>query len=135
MSMQTRVFETIGNMIRRHTPGSDEEKQLVHLLDANAYMREHDCTLAEALSATAKQEGEVSAGTIDQLDQLMRARAYMEANGGTLANALHKTATASGTSRNCLDIAEQMDHIVRAKEYQMENHCGLEEAMSSTASN
>ena len=97
-------------------------------------MREHDCTLGEALSATAKQDGEVSGGTIDQLERLMRARTYMEANGGTLANALHKTSTASGTSRNCLDIAEQMDHIVRAKEYQMENHCGLEEAMSSTAS-
>lgn len=133
MSFQRSVFTTIGNMIRRHVPGSDEEKQLVHLIDANAYMRLHKCTLAQALSATAKKRpGEVS-GARDQLDHLKRAKAYMEAHGGTLTDALHQTATSTGISRNCLEIAEQLDHLERARNYQMENHCGLEEALSITA--
>jgi len=133
MSIQSRVFETIGNMIRRHVPGSDEEKQLVHLIDAHAHMRQHGSTLAEALSATAKKRpGEVS-GAKDQLDHLKRAKVHMEANGGTLTEALYKTATSSGTSKNCLEIADQLDHIERARQYQMENRCGLEEALSITA--
>ena len=133
MSLQRSVFETIGNMIWRYVPGSDEEKQLVHLIDANAYMRLHKCTLAQALSATAKKRPGEVARAKDQLDHLKRAKAYMEANGGTLTGALHKTATSSGTSRNCLEIAEQLDHLERARNLQMETHCGLEEALSMTA--
>ena len=133
MSVHRSVFEAIGNMIRRHVPGSDEEKQLVHLIDANAYMRQNGCTLAQALSATAKKRPGEVAGAKEQLEHLKRAKAYMEANGGTLTDALHKTATSTGTSRNCLEIAEQLDHLERARNLQMETRCGLDEALSMTA--
>lgn len=134
MLKRTKALETISQMICQHTPGADEEMQLLHLIEANAYMREHDCTLSEALSGTAKREGDVPPETITQLDQLLRARAYLQAHGGTVANALRKTATSSGTARNCMDIAEQLDHIMRAKDYQMENKCGQAESLSLTAS-
>ena len=123
------------NMIRRHVPGTDEEKQLFHLIDANTYMYEHDCTLAQALSATAhRHKVKASQEATDQLDHLKRARDYVQLCGGTFTHAIDKTADVSGASRNCLVIAEQLDHIERAQQYQLEHTCSMAEALSLTVS-
>ena len=52
---QLRLLDKIQEMIKHNVPGSDMEKQLLHLIDANAYMNEHKCNLRTALRATAKK--------------------------------------------------------------------------------
>ena len=52
---QLRLLDKIQDMIEHNEPGSDMEKQLLHLIDANAYMNEYKCNLRTALRATAKK--------------------------------------------------------------------------------
>jgi len=52
---QLQLIEKIQYMIENNVPGSEIEKQLLHLIDANAYMEGHNCNLRDALRATAKK--------------------------------------------------------------------------------
>ena len=55
---QLQLIEKIRHMIETNVPGSEMERQLLHLIDANAYMEEHNCSLRDALRATAKKRKE-----------------------------------------------------------------------------
>ena len=55
---QLRLIDKIQDMIEHNVPGSDMEKQLLHLIDANNYMTAHNCNLRTALRATAKKRSE-----------------------------------------------------------------------------
>jgi len=130
---QVHVLNTISQMIRRYVPGSTEEKQLVHLIDANLYMSRHKCTLTESLQATAKRNpATVSEGDI-RLAHLKRAYEYQEKFECTLTDALRRTAPERKTDQDTALIASQLDHIWRARKYHDENECSFEEAMSITA--
>ena len=52
---QLRLLDKIQDMIEHNVPGSDMERQLLHLIDANNYMTAHNCNLRTALRATAKK--------------------------------------------------------------------------------
>ena len=55
---QLQLIEKIRHMIENNVPGSETERQLLHLIDANAYMEAHNCSLRDALRATAKKRKE-----------------------------------------------------------------------------
>ena len=55
---QLQLIEKIRHMIETNVPGSETEKQLLHLIDANNYMTAHNCNLRTALRATAKKRSE-----------------------------------------------------------------------------
>ena len=130
---QAHLLNTISGMISRYTPGSPEEKQLVHLIDANLYMMKHNCSLTEALQSTAKKNvGMVSEGDI-RLDHLKKAYAYREKFECSLTDALSKTALAKEVDQGSAMIAKQLDHVWRARKYQNETDCPFEEALSITA--
>ncbi len=132
---QLHVLNTISQMIKRYVPGSEEEKQLVHLIDANIYMKRNKCTLTEALQATAKKHpGLASTGDI-RLEHLRRAYEYQEKFECTLTDALRRTAPDKKVDSDSVLIAEQLEHIERARNYQEINGCSLEEALSITAPN
>jgi len=132
---QLHVLNTISQMIKRYIPGSEEEKQLVHLIDANIYMKRNGCTLTEALRATAKKHpGLASTGDI-RLEHLKRAYEYRERFECSLTEALSKTAPDKKVDSDSTLIAEQLEHIERARSYQEANGCSLEEALSITAPN
>ena len=130
---QAHLLNTISGMISRYVPGTTEEKQLVHLIDANLYMMKHSCSLTEALQATAKKNiGTVSEGDI-RLDHLKKAYAYREKFECTLTDALRKTAPSKEIDSGSAVIAKQLDHVWRARKYQNETDCPFEEALSVTA--
>jgi len=52
---QLQLIEKIRHMIETNVPGSEMERQLLHLIDANNYMTNHSCDLRTALRATAKK--------------------------------------------------------------------------------
>ena len=52
---QLQLIEKIRHMIETNVPGSEMERQLLHLIDANNYMTAHNCNLRTALRATAKK--------------------------------------------------------------------------------
>ena len=127
------VLNTISQMLKRYVPGSDEEKQLVHLIDANIYMKRYKCTLTEALQATAKNHpGIASTGDI-RLEHLKRAYEYRDKFECSLTEALRRTAPDKKVDSDSALIAEQLEHIERARTYQDANYCSLEEALSITA--
>ena len=132
---QLHVLNTISQMIKRYVPGSEEEKQLVHLIDANIYMKRNKCTLAEALQATAKKHpGIASTGDI-RLEHLKRAYEYRDKFECSLTEALSRTAPNKKVDSDSALIVEQLEHIERARSYQESNGCSLEEALSITAPN
>ena len=55
---QSKLIERIRDMMEHNVPGSETERQLLHLIDANAYMEAHNCSLRDALRATAKKRKE-----------------------------------------------------------------------------
>ena len=55
---QLQLIEKIQDMIENNVPGSETERQLLHLIDANNYMTAHNCNLRTALRATAKKRKE-----------------------------------------------------------------------------
>ena len=42
---QLQLIEKIQDMIENNVPGSETERQLLHLIDANNYMTAHNCNL------------------------------------------------------------------------------------------
>ena len=52
---QSKLIERIRDMMEHNVPGSEMERQLLHLIDANNYMTTHNCNLRTALRATAKK--------------------------------------------------------------------------------
>jgi hypothetical protein len=130
---QAHLLNTISGMISRYVPGSTEEKQLVHLIDANLYMMRHNCSLTEALQATAKKNDSMASEGDVRLDHLKKAYEYREKFECTLTDALSKTAPAKEADSGSVVIAEQIDHVWRARKYQNETDCPFEEALSITA--
>ena len=129
------VLNTISQMIKRYVPGSEEEKQLVHLIDANIYMKRNKCTLTEALRATAKKHpGVASTGDI-RLEHLKQAYEYRERFECSLTEALSRTAPDKKVDSDSEIIAEQLEHVERARRYQDSNDCSFEEALKITAPN
>jgi hypothetical protein len=55
---QSKLIERIRDMMEHNVPGSEMERQLLHLIDANNYMTAHNCNLRMALRATAKKRKE-----------------------------------------------------------------------------
>ena len=132
---QLHVLNTISQMLRRYIPGTDEEKQLVHLINANIYMKKHDCTLTEALQATAKEHpGIATAGDV-RLDHLKRAYEYRDKFECSLTEALSRTAPDKKVDSDSEIIVEQLEHVERARRYQDSNDCSFEEALRITAPN
>jgi len=130
---QAHLLNTISNMISRYTPGTSEEKQLVHLIEANLYMMKHNCSLTEALQATARKNS-ISASEGDvRLDHLKRAYEYREKFECTLTDALRQTAPEKEVDSGSDVIARQLDHIWRARKYQDETNCSFKEALAITA--
>lgn len=133
MSQKRRILDQISSMIPRNVPGSAEERQLIHLIDANAYMDQHKCSFTDALRATAKRRPGDVTGAESQLDHIERARQYQVKHYCSMTEALQKTAKPKETEDNSRLIAEQLAHVERAKKYQQENKCTFEEALSITA--
>ena len=132
---QLHVLNTISQMIKRYVPGSEEEKQLVHLIDANIYLKRNKCTLTEALQATAKKHpGMASTGDI-RLEHLKRAYEYRDKFECTLTEALSKKKKKKKVDSDSALIVDQLEHIERARSYQEANGCSFEEALSITAPN
>ena len=93
----------------------------------------HNCSLTEALQATAKKnDGMASEGDV-RLDHLKKAYEYREKFECTLTDALSKTAPEKEADSGSVVIAEQLDHVWRARKYQNETDCPFEEALSITA--
>ena len=135
MSRQRRILDQISSMIPTNVPGSKEEKLLLHLIDANNYMRNNKCSFTDALRATAERRPEQITGAKDQLEHIERARVYQLKHGCRITEALQKTAIPKGEKANADLIAEQLAHIERARKYQQDNNCGYDEALSITAPN
>jgi len=133
MSQKRRILDQISSMIPRNVPGSAEERQLIHLIDANTYMDQHKCSFTDALRATAKRRPGELTGAKSQLDHIEKARQYQVKHCCSMTEALQKTTKTREAQDNSSLIAEQLAHVERARKYQQENNCEFEEALSITA--